>query len=85
MLLAEFEEVQRAMAFPTIKQKCILGSIWVVSAFYGLTVCFPDKVLEDVLISFANLHQPCKIIQINILLISRFSKKKQVDKILPVT
>ena len=33
-LLAEFEEIQKAMAFPTIKQKCILGGIWAISTFY---------------------------------------------------
>ena len=42
--LVEFEEMQKAMAFPTIKQKCILGCIWFFSSLYGLTASFPDKV-----------------------------------------
>ena len=43
-LAAEWEEMQRARLFPTIKQKSILSAIWLVSALYGLTFCYQDKV-----------------------------------------
>ena len=42
--LEEFEEMKRAIAFPTIKQKSILGCIWFFSSLYGLAACFPEKV-----------------------------------------
>ena len=41
----EFEEMKRAMAFPTIKQKSILGCIWFFASLYGLSACFPEKVM----------------------------------------
>ena len=40
----EFEEMNRAMAFPTIKQKSILGCIWFFASLYGFAACFPEKV-----------------------------------------
>ena len=40
----EFEELKKAMAFPTIKQKSILGCIWFFASLYGLAACFPEKV-----------------------------------------
>ena len=43
-LAAEWEEMQKARLFPTIKQKSILSAIWFVSALYGLTFCYQDKV-----------------------------------------
>ena len=36
--------MQKARLFPTIKQKSILSAIWFVSALYGLTFCYQDKV-----------------------------------------
>ena len=30
--------------FPTIRQKCVLGAIWLTAAMYGLTFCFHEKV-----------------------------------------
>ena len=29
---------------PTTKQKVIVSFIWIGSAFFGITTCFPDKV-----------------------------------------
>ena len=29
---------------PTIRQKCVLGTIWLTAAMYGLTFCFHEKV-----------------------------------------
>ena len=40
----EWAKVKRARAFPTIKQKSILFSIWMFSTLYGLAACFPDKL-----------------------------------------
>ena len=42
--IEEFEEMNRAMAFPTIKQKSILGCIWFFASLYGFAACFPEKV-----------------------------------------
>ena len=42
--IQEFEEMKRAMAFPTIKQKSILGCIWFFASLYGFAACFPEKV-----------------------------------------
>ena len=42
--IKEFEEMKRAMAFPTIKQKSILGCIWFFASLYGFAACFPEKV-----------------------------------------
>ena len=55
--IEEFEEMKRAMAFPTIKQKCILGCIWFFASLYGFAACFPEKVNV-----VCNIH--CEILRI---------------------
>ena len=55
--IEEFEEMKRAMAFPTIKQKSILGCIWFFASLYGFAACFPEKVNV-----VCNIH--CEILRI---------------------
>ena len=40
----EIQKVKKAMAFPTIRQKSIIGCVWAFATLYGLAACFPEKV-----------------------------------------
>ena len=40
----EFQGTKKALAFPTIRQKSIIGCVWVFATLYGLAACFPEKV-----------------------------------------
>ena len=40
----EFQRTKRSLAFPTIRQKSIIGCVWAFATLYGLAACFPEKV-----------------------------------------
>ena len=40
----EFQRAKKALAFPTIRQKSIIGCVWAFATLYGLAACFPEKV-----------------------------------------
>ncbi|XP_023336570.1 uncharacterized protein LOC111707664 [Eurytemora carolleeae] len=48
------EKTRRVRIVPTARQKGILVSIWVVSGFYGLMACFPDKMINEELLTTAS-------------------------------
>ena len=75
--LAEFEEIQKAMAFPTIKQKSILGCIWFFSSLYGLTASFPDKVNKGK-VDLQSQVRLCHILSLLYLLCCRYLRGKMI-------
>ena len=62
----EFQRTKRSLAFPTIRQKSIIGCVWAFATLYGLAACFPEKVKIEFLQIF--------------LLYSRFPKEIFISK-----
>ena len=56
--------MQKARLFPTIKQKSILSAIWFVSALYGLTFCYQDKVKKTFIFT-KDHNKKCTFCKIN--------------------
>ena len=40
----DIQRTKRSLAFPTIRQKSIIGCVWAFATLYGLAACFPEKV-----------------------------------------